>query len=146
MYSDASSIGCFPTFDFNTSSLSSLASIYQKRASSAKVTLLLGVLEVEGPICIRGKTGKGNDSEMALLKVVAGDEKGALCKIVAWRQIAEVWGGDHSEPALRRGDIVLFEGMQYPIFQLVYTEFHPHPRISHFSSVFRWHFTANSIS
>ncbi|KAF8590224.1 hypothetical protein K439DRAFT_1628115 [Ramaria rubella] len=114
MFSEGSSIGRFPTFSFDINILSSLSYIIQTRKpgnSSAKITLLLGVLEVDGPSYVTVKTGAQAGSEIGLLKLIVGDENSAVCKLVAWRETAEVWGGAESEPGLKRGDIVLFENV-----------------------------------
>ncbi|KIJ46320.1 hypothetical protein M422DRAFT_250368 [Sphaerobolus stellatus SS14] len=114
MLSEGSSIGRFPSFSFNVNTLSSLFVISRIKKSAPgppRVALLLGILEVDGPSYVKAKSGLQRDSEMALLKLVAGDEKGSICKIVAWREIAETWGGDRGEPAFRRGDVVYFENL-----------------------------------
>lgn len=114
IYSDGSSISCFPVFNFSLNTIASLFSIIQSRkvgTPSTKVTLLLGVLEVDGPSYVTIKTGIHAGSEVGLLKLIVGDEQGAMCKAVAWRETADVWGGIKNEPALKRGDIVLFERM-----------------------------------
>jgi Shieldin complex subunit 2, first OB fold domain len=121
MLSEGSSISHFPTFNFSLNSLSSLSSIVHAQNSgsdsvSSKVTLLLGVLEVEGPSYVNVKTGHYAGSEVALLKLIVGDEQAAMCKLIAWRETAELWGGMENEGGLRRGDIVLFESiiLSYP--------------------------------
>ncbi|KAF8515045.1 hypothetical protein BU17DRAFT_51986 [Hysterangium stoloniferum] len=119
MLSDASSIGRFPTFSFNLNMLMALSTLSRgdrasSGASSLKVNLLLGVLEVDGPSYVKSKSGARGDSEVALLKLVVGDESGAVCKMTAWSDTAELWGGIQKEPALKRGDIVLFENVLLP--------------------------------
>jgi len=114
MHSEGSSISHFPTFNFSINALVSLSFILQASrpgTSPSKVTLLLGVLEVDGPNYVTIKTGPHSGSEVGLLKIIVGDERGAVSKIVAWRETADVWGGNADEPALKRGDIVLFENV-----------------------------------
>ncbi|KAF5343461.1 hypothetical protein D9758_011848 [Tetrapyrgos nigripes] len=59
---------------------------------SLSKAMLLAVLEVEGPDTIRTKKGPDAGKEISILKMVLGDEEGNVCKLVAWREIAEVWG------------------------------------------------------
>ncbi|KAF8461445.1 hypothetical protein JB92DRAFT_2839104 [Gautieria morchelliformis] len=114
--SEGSSISHFPTFNFSLNTLSSLSSIVHARkpgsgSVSSKVTLLLGVLEVEGPSYVNVKTGHYAGSEVALLKLIVGDEQATMCKLIAWRDTAELWGGMDDDGGLKRGDIVLFENI-----------------------------------
>ena len=70
----------------------------------------LAVLEVEGPDTIRTKKGPKAGEEISLLKMILGDEQGSVCKLAAWREVAEVWGGsDGNGTAVKRGDVVLIE-------------------------------------
>lgn len=113
--SEGSSIRRFPTFAFNPNSISSLSllsGMLEQSYESARIALLLGILEVDGPSYVKSKAPP--HTEMALLKIVAGSEDGSLCKIVAWRETAEIWSGDYQDRALKRGDIVLFESANYP--------------------------------
>jgi Shieldin complex subunit 2, first OB fold domain len=112
--SEGSSISRFPTFNFSLNTVSSLSSILhvQKPMSiSSKATLLLGVLEVDGPSYVKVKTGQYAGSEVALVKFVVGYESGALCKMIAWRETAELWGGLEEDSGMKRGDIILVESM-----------------------------------
>ena len=114
MLSEGSTISRFPTFNFSMNNIASLSSIiraHQPSSASSKVTLLLGVLEVEGPSYVKVKTGHYAGSEVTLLKLIIGDETRVLCKMVAWRETAELWGGVDTGPGLKRGDITLFESM-----------------------------------
>ncbi|KII88093.1 hypothetical protein PLICRDRAFT_53955 [Plicaturopsis crispa FD-325 SS-3] len=122
-YSDASSIGRFPQFHFSLHALTSLSSLRSSGPSEpgldtgstrsmGKITLLLAVLEVEGPDTIRIKKGKDAGKEVALLKMILGDEDGRVCKLTAWREVAEAWGGVSDDTvAVKRGDIVLVENV-----------------------------------
>lgn len=112
MLSEGSSISRFPAFNFSLNNVSSLPSImhsHKPNSASSKVTVLLGVLETEGPNYIKVKTGHYAGSEVALLKLIVGDDTGLMCKMVAWRDTAELWGGVDTDPGLKRGDITLFE-------------------------------------
>jgi hypothetical protein len=109
-YSDASSIARFPSFHFSLHSLTSLSGLSKSGASGTrKVTVLLAALEVEGPDIIRIKKGADAGKEVSLLKMILGDEDGSVCKLTAWRQVAEVWGGEGDATALKRGDIVFID-------------------------------------
>ena len=109
-YSDASSIARFPTFHFNLHTLTSLSQLSENKfKGSIKVNVLLAVLEVEGPDTIRIKKGPEAGKEIAILKMILGDEEGTACKLTAWREVAEEWGGSGKTVAAKRGDIVHIE-------------------------------------
>ncbi|KAJ3828959.1 hypothetical protein F5880DRAFT_1471534 [Lentinula raphanica] len=122
-YSDTSSIARFPKFHFNLHILSSLSSLVANSKlpksehgydypSKTKVNVLLAVLEVEGPDVIRTKKGVDAGKEISLLRMILGDEDGTVCKLTAWRETAEVWGGSGLKdiPA-KRGDVVLIQNV-----------------------------------
>ncbi|EGN95781.1 hypothetical protein SERLA73DRAFT_76843 [Serpula lacrymans var. lacrymans S7.3] len=112
-YSDASSIARFPSFQFSLHTVISLSSLhaYSKAGKgSQKVCVLLAVLEVEGPDTIRIKKGSDAGKEVSILKILFGDEDGNVCKLTAWREIAETWGGNGTAPALKRGDVAYIKG------------------------------------
>jgi hypothetical protein len=115
-YSDASSIARFPTFHFSLNTLTSLTSLAQSRVKGTKkVTLLLAVLEVDGPDSFYFKKGKDAGKESWVLKMILGDEDGNVCKLTAWREVAEDWGGAGGEIGAKRGDILLLTGnLMYP--------------------------------
>lgn len=116
-YSDASSIARFPTFHFNLHSLTSLSQLSENKfKGSIKVNVLLAVLEVEGPDTIRIKKGREAGKEIAILKMILGDEEGTACKLTAWREVAEEWGGSGESVAAKRGDIVHIESKRNPHF------------------------------
>ncbi|KAF9461913.1 hypothetical protein BDZ94DRAFT_768125 [Collybia nuda] len=111
-YSDASSIARFPSFHFNLHFLTSLSTLSTLGASgSRRVSVLLAALEVEGPDTIRIKKGADAGKEVSLLKMILGDEDGNVCKLTAWREVAEAWGGEGATPALKRGDIIFIENV-----------------------------------
>ncbi|KAI0747713.1 hypothetical protein C8Q80DRAFT_691478 [Daedaleopsis nitida] len=123
VYSDASSIGNFPGFHFSLHSLTSLATLTaqahaargrQAAKASRKVTLLVAILEMDGPDYIRIKRGPDAGKEVALVKMILGDESGGICKLSAWREVAEDWAGvnfDVPTPRTKKGDIVLLENV-----------------------------------
>ena len=109
-YSDASSIGRFPSFHFSMHALSSLSQLTaDKVKSSTKINLLLAVLEVEGPETLRLKKGIDTGQEVSVLKLILGDEEGYVVRLTAWRETAEDWGGSGTGVATKRGDIVHIE-------------------------------------
>lgn len=115
-YSDASSIARFPTFHFNLHTLTSLSQLSENKfKGSIKVNVLLAVLEVEGPDSIRIKKGPEAGKEIAILKMILGDEEGTACKLTAWREVAEKWGGSGETVAAKRGDIVHIESKRISI-------------------------------
>ncbi|KAF9220113.1 hypothetical protein BS17DRAFT_354197 [Gyrodon lividus] len=113
-YSDASSIARFPNFQFSLHKVTSLSSLYVAAKSgkgSRKVNVLLAALEVEGPDTIRIKKGIDAGKDVAILKMILGDEEGSMCKLTAWRETAEAWGGFGPSPGLKRGDILYLESV-----------------------------------
>jgi len=71
--------------------------------------VLLAVLEVEGPDVIRIKRGADAGKSVSIFKMILGDEEGNVCKLTAWREVAEEWGGIGKGVATKRGDIVYIE-------------------------------------
>ncbi|GJJ15857.1 hypothetical protein Clacol_010135 [Clathrus columnatus] len=114
MLSEGSSVSRFPTFNFSLdgiAGLSSVVSTARQKQRFMKMNLLVGILEVDGPMYVTSKL-KGNSEEMGLLKLIIGDDGGQVCRIVVWRETAELWGGLLPDgAALRRGDIVYFENI-----------------------------------
>ncbi|KAG8219118.1 hypothetical protein J3R82DRAFT_5020 [Butyriboletus roseoflavus] len=111
-YSDASSITRFPNFQFSlhkVTPLSSLCIAAKSGSGSRKVNMLLAALEVQGPDTVRVKKGPDAGREISILKLVLGDEQGSVCKLTAWRDTADAWGGVGPSPGLKRGDILYFE-------------------------------------
>ncbi|KAJ7755226.1 hypothetical protein B0H16DRAFT_1541468 [Mycena metata] len=107
-YSDASSIARFPAFHFSLNALTSLTSLAKSRVKGTqKVTLLLAVLEVDGPDSFVFKKGKDAGKESFVLKMILGDEDGNVCKLTAWREVAQDWGGCGDDVGAKRGDILL---------------------------------------
>ncbi|KAA1478393.1 hypothetical protein DENSPDRAFT_788085 [Dentipellis sp. KUC8613] len=110
-YSDASSIARFPDFHFTLHALTDL-SVLKDTRGSRKVSLLLAVLEVEGPDSIRLKKGADAGKEIYVFKTILGNDAGVVCKLTAWREIAETWGGIGQSTGIKRGDVVYFENVQ----------------------------------
>ncbi|KAG1765842.1 hypothetical protein EV702DRAFT_981279 [Suillus placidus] len=102
-YSDASSITRFPHFQISLHKVSSLASLYSENfARGRKVNILLATLEVEGPDTVLVKKGPDAGKEVSVLKMILGDEDGSVCKLTAWRDVADAWGA----LGVKRGDII----------------------------------------
>ncbi|KAJ3535488.1 hypothetical protein NMY22_g6467 [Coprinellus aureogranulatus] len=120
-YSDASSIARFPTFHFNIHALSSLSQLTKTlnaqgrlvpaTVKGRKVNLLLAILEVDGPETITIKNGKDAGKKVGLLKLILGDQEGSVCKLTAWREVAEEWGGVGRGLGCKRGDVVHLENV-----------------------------------
>lgn len=127
--SDASSIGRFPSFHFNLHSLTSLSQLAgpagKSFKGSRKVNVLLAVLEVEGPDVIRIKKGADAGKQVGIFKMILGDEESNVCKLTAWREVAEEWGGLGKGVATKRGDIVHIESnsLSSPIDSFNFTDF-----------------------
>ncbi|KIO04234.1 hypothetical protein M404DRAFT_1000744 [Pisolithus tinctorius Marx 270] len=124
-YSDdnTSSITRFPNFQISLHTITPLSSLRSaaiaqnqaRRKRAHKVNVLVAILEVEGPDTVKVKTGPCAGQEVSILKLILGDEEGCVCRLTAWRDTAEVWGGygmdPDSPPALARGDVVHFENI-----------------------------------
>ncbi|KAF8127691.1 hypothetical protein EV363DRAFT_1344384 [Boletus edulis] len=111
-YSDASCIARFPSFQFSLHKVTPLSSLYTTAKSgrgSRKVNTLLAVLEVQGPDAIHVKRGFDAGQQVSILKLILTDDQGSVCKLTAWRDTADTWGGLGPSPGLKRGDIVYFE-------------------------------------
>ncbi|KAJ8583142.1 hypothetical protein M405DRAFT_749097 [Rhizopogon salebrosus TDB-379] len=107
-YSDSSSIVRLPHFQISLHKISSLTSIYSCNiARGTKVNVLLAALEVEGPDAVRVKKGLDAGKEVSILKMILGDEEGSVCKLTAWRDIADAWG----TLGVKRGDIIYLENL-----------------------------------
>ena len=117
-HSSTSSIAHFPSFHFSLHTVTSLSSLAAqvtgtipgtKGKLTRKVNLVLVVLEIEGPDTIRIKNGAEAGKEVSLLKLILGDEEGSVCKLTAWREVAEEWGGSGQATGTKRGDVVYLE-------------------------------------
>lgn len=105
--SDASSIIRFPSFTFDLHTLLKLAKV-SKTPAYSKASVLAAVLEIEGPDVIHIKKGLDAGKEVSLLKMILGDDEGSVCKLTAWREIAECWGAEDAS-GIKRGDVVFLE-------------------------------------
>ena len=111
-YSEDSSIARFPNFQFSLHKVTLLSSLYllaKTSKGSRKVSVLLAALEVQGPDTVRVKKGPDAGHEVSILKLILGDDQGSVCKLTAWRDTADAWGGLGPSPGLTRGDILYFE-------------------------------------
>ncbi|KAI5116556.1 hypothetical protein M0805_000467 [Coniferiporia weirii] len=130
-HTSTSSIAAFPTFVINLHTLTPLSALLSAVSTainsgssvpakwSKKVQLLVAVLEVDGPDAVVIKKGPDAGKEVGVLKLVVGDENGAVCKLTAWREVADLWGGvkesettlDEISDGVQRGDIVYLENV-----------------------------------
>ncbi|KAM6498879.1 hypothetical protein JOM56_006827 [Amanita muscaria] len=128
------SIAQFPSFHFNPNTLSSLSQLMAAATGPQKKTvinILVAVLDVDprsGTDTVKIKNGADAGKEVAVLRMIVGDEDGRVAKLTAWRDVAELWGGAQEDgeenprrrhsltgEALKRGDIVLIESVfSYP--------------------------------
>ena len=111
-YSDASSIGRFPSFTFNLHSITSLSTLVSTKRSR-KINVLVAALEVEGPDTITIKKGSDAGKQVSILKMILGDDLGNVAKLTAWRGVADSWGGNTASAAVKRGDIIYLQGRPY---------------------------------
>ena len=112
--SDASSIGRFPSFMFNLYSITSLSTLVSPSTKgSRKINILVAALKVEGPDTITIKRGYDAGKQVSILKMILGDDLGNVAKLTAWREIADLWGGNTDLAAVKRGDIVYLQGEPY---------------------------------
>ncbi|KAF7331522.1 hypothetical protein MKEN_00031100 [Mycena kentingensis (nom. inval.)] len=102
------SIARFPEFHLSLNALTPLAALANAPGKgSTKASFLLAVLEVDGPDTITFKKGKDAGKESFVLKMILGDEEGNVCKLTAWREVAQDWGGCGEQTAAKRGDVIL---------------------------------------
>jgi hypothetical protein len=103
--SSDTSIQRLPTFRIPMHQLSTLKSLVHGSAGNGKASLLVGLLDVDGPDKVRIRKGPDAGKEISLLKLVLGSPDSTVCKLTVWRELADAWGG-----SLRRGDVVLLQG------------------------------------
>ena len=114
----SSSIGRFPRFHFNPHIVTPLSSLSAQSATagakiSRKVNVLLAVLELEGPDNITIKKGPDAGKQVSILKMILSDDAGEVCKLTAWREVADDWGGNGEMVGPKRGDIVFMESSSF---------------------------------
>ena len=108
------SIAHFPAFHFNPNNLSSLSLLTK---TARKVNLLVAVLEVDGPDVVKIKNGRDAGKEVAVLRMIVGDDEGRVGKLTAWREVAEKWGAMvEGTVRVKRGDVVLIESLSFFCF------------------------------
>jgi hypothetical protein len=117
--SDACSITRFPAFQFSLHSLTPLSALSTGKGSR-KISVLLAALEVEGPDTIKIKRGADAGRDVSILKMILGDQDGMVCKLTAWREIAETWGGMADSRAVKRGDVVLIDSTHVSMVSFLY--------------------------
>ncbi|VDB83328.1 unnamed protein product [Peniophora sp. CBMAI 1063] len=108
--SDTSSLLRIPDFRLNLNAVSSLSSL-RGATIPKKVNVLVAVFEVDGPSSIKVKKGVDAGKEVSVLNLTLGDDEGVVCRLTAWREVAETWGGLSSATGVKRGDIVSLENV-----------------------------------
>jgi len=83
-----SSIAPFPQFNFNLHSLNSIPALVSMVGSarsrgSLNDTVLVAVLEVDGPDTIIIKKGQDAGKQVSLLKMILSDQEGNVSKLTA---------------------------------------------------------------
>ena len=81
------------------------------------MNLLVAILEVDGPDSVRIKKGPDAGKDASVLRLLLGEEEGGVCKLTAWRETADTWGGQDLHPdettneneVVKKGDIVYIE-------------------------------------
>jgi len=109
--SNCSSLKYFPDFHFNLISVTPLSALRNARTRRV-VSVLLVVLEMDGPDTIKIKKGPESGREVSILKLTLGDDDGVVCELTAWRDVADTWGGVKSETGVKRGDVIYIENVQ----------------------------------
>ena len=117
-FSDSSSIALFPQFKFKLQEIASLtkltAQFREKGPSRPKrsttVSFLAAVLEIDTLIAITIKQGPDAGKDAALLNIIVAEDQGAIMKMTAWRETAEIMAGldEINRPMIKKGDIVHF--------------------------------------
>lgn len=94
-------------------------------SARGKTCLLLAVLEVDGPDEVTIRRGPDAGRVVSVLRLIIGDEESTIRKLVAWREVAETWGGAAQEAVgIRRGDVVYFESAPPSLLQAPMTSAH----------------------
>jgi hypothetical protein len=109
---DASSSSFFalhPDFHFNLHSVTPLSALCDNNSVLGKVSVLLCVLEVDGLDTVSIRKGVHTGQTISILKLILGDDDGYVCKLTAWGDVAETWGGSIQALGIKRGDVVCFE-------------------------------------
>ena len=121
-HTSTSSITSLPSFVIDMYKLVRLSSLAPSSEHVAnlprRINVLVAVLEVDGPNSVVLKKGPDSGKEVGFLKLMIGDNDGSLCKLTAWRETADIWGGssmgdsDFSRiggDGVQKGDIVYIE-------------------------------------
>lgn len=118
-YTDTTSVAIFPRFRFDVGELSSLSKLLaeareggpKRKKRILKFSFLAAVLEVDGPIAVNVKQGPDAGTSVPLLKLIVGEENGAILPLTVWRETADIMAGfgDSDQPGIKRGDVVAFQ-------------------------------------
>jgi hypothetical protein len=114
--SEASSLALLPSFAFRLASISSLSALRTPRPPP-KLTVLVAVLEIDGPDIVKIKRGVDEGKELAVLKLILGDDDKIVARCTAWRDVAETWAD-----GLKRGDVVCLSSAlpsPHPLYSVI---------------------------
>jgi len=82
------------------------------KVKGRKINVLLAIVEVEALEKITMKKAPDTGKQIGLLKLILTDDSGNVCKLTAWREVADDWGGVGKTLGCKRGDVVLLESKQ----------------------------------
>ncbi|KAF8434062.1 hypothetical protein L210DRAFT_2666956, partial [Boletus edulis BED1] len=117
-YSDASSIARFPHLQFSLHKVIPLSALYtvaklgKDLAKSPCYSRPRGS-ERSRTDTVRVKQGFDAGQQVSILKLILADDQGAVCKVTAWIDTADAWGGVGPSPRLKRGDSVCTSSARY---------------------------------
>ena len=114
--SSTSSVLLLPPLVINPHILSTLSDLPAKMpAGPLKINILVAILEIEGPNRVTVTKGIDKGKEVSVLKMLVSDESSSICKLTAWRDVADAWGREHASQVTRprRGDTVYVESAFY---------------------------------
>ena len=101
-YLNASSIGCFPLFTFNSHSITLLSTLISPSVKGSwRINILAATFKVEGPDTVMIKRGYDAVKQVLILKMILGDNLGNVAKLTAWREVADLWGGNTDSAAVK---------------------------------------------
>ena len=113
--SGRSSILLYPLFSFNVHNVLQLSSVVQRARGvapeSIKASVLVAIVELEGPDTVTTKKAHLEGSKISRLRLTVGDDDDSIVSLTAWRETAERWGNTTDEVGLKRGDVVFLESL-----------------------------------
>lgn len=79
-----------------------------------KVDVLVAVLEVDGSRSIKIKKGPETGKTVSVVTATLGADDGIICRLTAWRDVADAWSGVAAATAVKEGDIVSIKSESIP--------------------------------